>query len=335
MSEFVIFDMEWNMGYQPRVFQYQGIDQTLRGEIIQIGAVKLKDGKTVDRFSLTMKPRIFPKLHYRVAKVTGLTQADLDRGVPIKEGLQRFIDWCGPQAALGEWGLDDVPVLKQNLVLCGLDEAWPRRWYDLQRVFTSQRPRQEGEGMTLEAVVERLGIPKNDAFHDALSDAEYTAAVCGFLDLEKGLAEYPGEEQQLKELLCPPDRDRRDFACWPGYLDGEAWSTSETLRGAACPQCGQPLALDAEDIWLRKGNNCLYSMGHCAQHGPAMIWLRRMRLDGLHFTFARATEPADDAMQAKWAKEKKAAQERARRRKEKEAAEAAALAMERVRNAGR
>lgn len=235
MSDFVIFDMEWNMGYQPRTFQYQGVEQTLRGEIIQIGAVKLRDGQPVDRFSLTMKPRIFPRLHHHVAKVTGLTQAQLDAGVPIKEGLRRFAEWCGPDTPLGEWGQDDVPVLKQNLVLCSLDESWPRKWYDLQRVFTSQRPRQEGEGMTLEAVVERLGIPKNDAFHDALSDAEYTAAVCGFLDLERGLAEYPDEAQQLKELLCPEGRDRRDFRLWPAQVDGEAWSTSSELRGGGVP----------------------------------------------------------------------------------------------------
>lgn len=331
MSDFVIFDMEWNMGYQPRTFQYQGVEQTLRGEIIQIGAVKLRDGQPVDRFSLTMKPRIFPRLHHHVAKVTGLTQAQLDAGVPIKEGLRRFAEWCGPDTPLGEWGQDDVPVLKQNLVLCSLDESWPSKWYDLQRVFTSQRPRQEGEGMTLEAVVERLGIPKNDAFHDALSDAEYTAAVCGFLDLERGLAEYPDEAQQLKELLCPEGRDRRDFRLWPAQVDGEAWSTSSELRGAVCPECGAPLELDKDDVWLRKGNNCLYSMGKCAQHGPAMIWLRRMRLDGLHFTFARATEPAGREAQAKWAREKKAALERARRKREKEAAEA----LERIRKAGR
>ena len=30
MSDFVIFDMEWNMGYQPKTFRYQGIEQTLR-----------------------------------------------------------------------------------------------------------------------------------------------------------------------------------------------------------------------------------------------------------------------------------------------------------------
>ena len=84
------------------------------------------------------------------AKVTGLSQGDLDAGLPMKEGLQKFLDWAGDDAELAEWGLDDVPVLKQNLFLVGLDENWPNRWYDLQRIFLQAYPRKEGEGLTLE-----------------------------------------------------------------------------------------------------------------------------------------------------------------------------------------
>lgn len=331
MAQLIIFDMEWNMGYQPKTFRYQDVEQTLRGEIVQIGAVKMIGGQIADTFRINLKPRIFPKLHHHVAKVTGLTQADLAVGAPIKAGLEQFIAWCGPNAALGEWGLDDVPVLKQNLVLAGLDEAWPTCWYDLQRMFCAQRPRAEGEGMTLESVVDRLGIEKDGAFHDALSDAMYTAKVCQFIDLEKGLASYPSETEQLRELLCPADTARTGFKTWPGCVNGEAWLTDPDLRAASCPVCGAPLAADAEDLWLRRGNNCLYTLRRCAQHGPAMVLLRRMRLDGLHYTFARAVEPADQAMTAKWNKEKKSALERARRKKEREAAEA----LEKARNAGK
>ena len=46
------------------------------------------------------------------------TQADLDKGEPIVQGLRRFMQWCGPDAEFAEWGMDDVPVLKQNLFRC-------------------------------------------------------------------------------------------------------------------------------------------------------------------------------------------------------------------------
>ena len=331
MAQLIIFDMEWNMGYQPKTFLYQGVEQVLRGEIIQIGAVKMEGQEMKDTFSITLKPNVFRKLHHHVAKVTGLTQEDINRGVPLKTGLEKFREWCGPDAVLGEWGLDDVPVLKQNLVLAGLDEGWPCCWYDLQRMFTAQIPRGEGEGMMLEAVVDRLGIEKEEAFHDALSDAVYTAKVCQFIDMEKGMREYPTGEAQLKELLCPPDKQRLDFVSWPGYVDGEAWRTEPAIRAARCPACGAPLVLDEDDIWLRRGNNCMYSMARCTEHGPMMIWLRRSRSDGLHFLFARAVEKADKALKERWQKEKKSALQRARRKREKEAAEA----MLRVKNAGK
>lgn len=331
MAHLIVFDMEWNMGYQPKTFQYQGVEQNLRGEILQIGAVRLEKGQLGERFTVTIRPRIFPRLHHHVAKVTGLTQAQVNAGVSLKEGLEQFIAWCGPNAVLGEWGLDDVPVLKQNLVLAGLNESWPTAWCDLQRVYCAQRPRAEGEGMTLESVVERLGIEKDEAFHDALSDAVYTARVCQGLDMEQGLAAYPNEIEQLQELLCPPDKERHGFVAWPGRVEGESWLSDKALRTAACPVCGETLVPDEQDMWLRRGNNCLYTMQRCKAHGPVMVYLRRSRQDGLHFTFARAVEAADSPTATKWDKEKKAALGRLRRKKEMEAAEA----LEKIKNAGR
>ena len=312
MSQLIVFDMEWNMGYRPKTFQYHGIEQVLRGEIIQIGAVKMEGQEIRDTFRITLRPQIFRKLHHQVAKVTGLTQKDVNAGFPIAQGLKKFRAWCGEDAALGEWGLDDVPVLKQNLFLAGQDESWPHKWYDLQKVYVSQHPLGEGEGMALERMVERLGIEKDEDFHDALADAMYTAKVMQHINIEKGLAAYPDDEKQLEELLCPADKHRQDFISWKGFVDGDAWQKDARMRTARCPECGLPLIPDADDTWLGRGNNCRYSMGTCTSHGPAMIWIRRSHSDGLHYTFARATEKADKALQNKWAHDKQAALERAR-----------------------
>ena len=240
----IVFDLEWNIGYQPKTFDYHGTEQTLRGEIIQIGAVKIDaNARVLDTFRINLKPRIFKKLQHHIAKVTGMTQNDLDMGVPIREGLQQFVRWAGPDAAFAEWGMDDVPVLKQNLYLCKLDENWPNRWYDLQRVFLSQFPRKEGEGMTLESVVTRLEIPTSRPFHDALADALYTVDVCRRLNLEKGLAEYPTEEAQMLESLCPdPDGDYRDIRYFFGYLERETFRDDAEMQTAPCPDCGRTLS---------------------------------------------------------------------------------------------
>lgn len=313
----IVFDLEWNIGYQQRTFRYHGAEEVLRGEIIQIGAVKIDmQANVLDTFRINLRPRIFRKLQHHIAKVTGLTQQDLDAGVPIREGLRQFVQWAGADAAFAEWGMDDVPVLKQNLFLCHLDESWPACWYDLQRVFLSQHPRQEGDGMTLESVVNRLGIPMNRPFHDALADTLYTVDVCRRLDLEKGLAEYPTEEQQLNESLCPdPEGDYRDLRYYYGYVERESFREDPEMQRSECPECGR--ALQADEFWLKRGNTGYYSLAECPCGCRWFIRFKLARRDGLHWNIARCLEaPSADALQ-KWNKQKKQQLERMKRRLEK------------------
>ena len=56
----IVFDLEWNMGNAPKTFNYHGAELTLRGEIIQIGAVRVdENGDVLDTFEMTLRPRIF------------------------------------------------------------------------------------------------------------------------------------------------------------------------------------------------------------------------------------------------------------------------------------
>ena len=186
----IVFDLEWNMGNAPKTFNYHGAELTLRGEIIQIGAARVdENGDVLDTFEMTLRPRIFRKLHWRIAEGTGLSQGELEAGAPIAEGLRRFQEWAGAGAECAEWGLDDVPVLKQNLFLYNMDESWPSRWYDLQQIFLKKYPRGEGEGPTPESVVDRLGIEHDGDFHNALDDAVDLKNIIRHIDL-KGCSEH-------------------------------------------------------------------------------------------------------------------------------------------------
>ena len=133
-------------------------------------------------------------------------------------------------------------MLKQNLFLCNIDESRPTVWYDLQQVFLREHPRKEGEGMTLESVVTRMGIPMERQFHDALSDTLYTADVCRLLDLRAGLAAYPTEDESLQASLCPAPGEYRDFEVFHGYVEQYAWRTDPKIYTMNCPECGTALA---------------------------------------------------------------------------------------------
>ena len=315
----IVFDLEWNIGYQPKTFLYHGTELTLRGEIIQIGAVRINArGDVLDTFEVNLRPRIFRKLQHHIAKVTGLSQGDLDAGLPMKEGLQKFLDWAGPDAELAEWGLDDVPVLKQNLFLAGLDENWPDRWYDLQRIFLQAYPRKEGEGLTLESVVDRLGIPKEEPFHNALDDALYTTKVCRKLPLAEGLAPYPTEEELLKEALlgAEPNPAARDIRLFMNRMEHDDYRNVSELTEAACPKCSAPLTPD--EVWRKRGNTGYYTRCTCPYCGAWYLRCKLSRRDGLHWSFARCTEPATPEADAKWDKQKAALLERMKRKANKE-----------------
>ena len=292
----------------------------------QVGMI-FQDFNLLDTFSIHLRPRIFRKLQHHIAKVTGLTQADLDKGEPIVQGLRRFMQWCGPDAEFAEWGMDDVPVLKQNLYLCNIDESKPTIWYDLQQVFLREHPRKEGEGMTLESVVTRLGLPMERQFHDALSDTLYTADVCRMLDLRAGLAAYPTEEESLRASLCPTPGDYRDFEVFRGYVEQYTWRTDPKIYTMSCPECGAPLKPD--DVWLKKGSNSWYTLSqcpHCAGSSNAAgkgVFQRYKlaRRDGLHWSYARCLQIPDDASLARWEKQRTAQLERMKARAEKQAAE--------------
>lgn len=316
----VVFDLEWNIGYRPKLFRYHGVELTLRGEIIQIGAVRIDErGEVLDTFEINLKPRIFRKLQHHIAKVTGLTQGDLDAGYPAKEGLQRFLDWAGPDAELAEWGLDDVPVLKQNLFLLGLDETWPCQWYDLQRLFVQAYPRKEGESLTLESVVDRLGIPKEEAFHNALDDALYTAKICRKIPLVEGLASYPTEEELLKEALLGPEGnpDAKDIQLFMQRMDHDDYRNDPALSVVHCPVCDH--LLEPDTIWLKRGNTGYYTKSTCPLCGPWIVRYKLSRRDGLHWNFARCTEPATPELLTRWEKQKAASLERLKRKEERAA----------------
>ena len=272
----VLFDLEWNIGYQPYTFNYHGVQQTLRGEIVEIGAVKIdEDANVLDTFSIHLRPRIFRKLQHHIAKVTGLTQADLDKGEPIVQ----------------------------------------------------EHPRKEGEGMTLESVVTRMGIPMERPFHDALSDTLYTANVCRLLDLRAGLAAYPTEDEALRQSLCQTPGDYRDFTVFHGYVEQYAWRAEPKISQMPCPECGTTLQPD--EIWLKKGSNSWYTLCQCPSctgsgnaAGQGVFQRYKLsRRDGLHWSFARCAQMPDAESLARWEKLRTAQLERMRAKAEKQAAE--------------
>jgi DNA polymerase-3 subunit alpha (Gram-positive type) len=81
--EYVVFDLE-TTGFSPQDCQ-----------IIEIGAVKIKNMAITDRFSCFVKLEKGRDLPYKITKLTGITLRDLQGGLEEKEALSQFKDFCG------------------------------------------------------------------------------------------------------------------------------------------------------------------------------------------------------------------------------------------------
>ena len=85
--DYIIFDLEWNQPYSNDISFMKRTRMPLTGEIIQIGAIKLNDKlEIVDSFTMYVKPKYLLHMHKHVKALTGITNQDLNRGVPFRMG---------------------------------------------------------------------------------------------------------------------------------------------------------------------------------------------------------------------------------------------------------
>ena len=137
---YISLDLEWNQAYAQKALAVQKrLECRLRGEVIQIGAVKLDEHlNIIGSYRITVKPKFFKVIQRYVMRLTGIDQNMLDHGTPLPEAIERFRRWCGEDFAFLTWGPDDIPMLEDNLRAHRLDGTWLRRVYDLQLIFNRQ-----------------------------------------------------------------------------------------------------------------------------------------------------------------------------------------------------
>ena len=86
--DYIVLDMEWNQPYAGSPSSRKVLPVQIRGEIIQIGAVRItEDQQVADEFQVLIKPKYFRRLNRRVSKLTGIKEAQL-REEALPEGKQ-------------------------------------------------------------------------------------------------------------------------------------------------------------------------------------------------------------------------------------------------------
>lgn len=90
MREYVAFDLE-TTGLSPE-----------HDQIIEIGAVKIKDTRIIGKYNCILYPEV-PVSNF-IMELTGINREMLDQGIPLREGVEGFLNFC-----------DSFPVLGHNV----------------------------------------------------------------------------------------------------------------------------------------------------------------------------------------------------------------------------
>ena len=158
MDSFVVFDIE-TTGFS-----------SVKNHIIEIGAVKVENGKIVDRFSTYVNPQ--EPIPYRITKLTTITDADVMDAPTIDQVLPEFFAFCEGCVLVAHNASFDIGFIKENARRLGLPYAYTHvDTLAMARVLLPQLAK-----FTLDHVAKTVGVSLEN-HHRAVDDAEATAEI--------------------------------------------------------------------------------------------------------------------------------------------------------------
>ena len=270
--DYIVLDMEWNQPWPGSPSAKKILPVQIRGEIIQIGAVRLSDHQVLDEFQVMIRPKYYRRLNRRVSKLTGIKDHQLrDYGVPFPEAMEQFRQWCGEDVVFLTWGFDDIGILRENLRLFGMEESWTQVRYNAQMIFNAQTDGSTAQ-KALKTAMEIFGIEATRPAHDALGVAFHTAQICARLDLERGAQEYTqalkNHEDGFHGADLPGCICRKVYH---GYPDKNAALGAMTGTENKCPTCGRQML---GSRWFAQPGRRYMDLAACPEHGKFLIRVR-------------------------------------------------------------
>ena len=233
--DYVIFDLEWNQCPYGKGKE----NPKLPFEIIEIGAVKM-DGErnVVGTFHRIVKPVVYQHLHHRTREVVGLTEEDLQNGIPFAQAVQEFFAFSGGACMFGTWGPGAIQY----------------------ETMKSRR--------ALEYATDFLHLPKDEHFHQALSDAKYTADIFARIDMDVVLA-----YDSIDVYQNPKSKKEEIHAVYNGYtkfISREFDTKEEAMHdrevcSTHCCICGKTARKRLR--WFSAGGKNYYCVAWCPEHG--------------------------------------------------------------------
>ena len=294
---YIVVDLERNQAMSSKSSVFNKLPIKLRGEIIEIGAVKLDENmQPADEFTIDVKPVYFKRMHYKVKKLTGFDKERLAKGYSFRDAFEKFREWCGEDVTFLTWGCDDRGIMEQNIIIHDLDWDWIADWINLQLIYNMQTDGDKNQ-KSLATAMEHFNIEQTRVAHDALGDAYNTALVCTKLDIAQGLAQYEDasrmlslhtHKQQSGENKGPEPLEHLVF---PGYISkSEAFADSDLIT-LPCPDCSKELSCQR---WINQGDQRYMNIYTCPDCGSYLLRLKFRKHEDNTWAANRLVYKADD-----------------------------------------
>ena len=157
-DSYVVFDIE-TTGFSP-----------VKNRIIEIGAVKVVEGKIVDRFSTFVNPRV--PIPFRIEQLTSINDEMVMDAPGIEEVLPEFLKFCEGTIFVAHNANFDMSFIMENSAQLNI-ELHPT-YVDTVGIARVLLPHQAKH--TLDAVAKTMGVSLEN-HHRAVDDAEATAEI--------------------------------------------------------------------------------------------------------------------------------------------------------------
>lgn len=152
-------------------FETTGLSPNMGDRAIEIGAVRIEDGRVTDRFQELMNPG--RPISGFIEDYTGITNRMLQSAPPCGEVMRRFSDFIGVFNLVAHNASFDQRFLDAELEMISEE----RRGQFACSMLAARRLYQEAPNHKLGSLVEYMNIPSDGVFHRALYDSEMTAKL--------------------------------------------------------------------------------------------------------------------------------------------------------------
>lgn len=264
MNNYIVLDLEWNQGAGAPS------GDGLTFEVVEIGAVKLNENlEIIGGFHGLIRPVVHPVIHFKIREMTKITEAELASGRSFAEVCKEFLDWCGKDPVFCTWGPMDLEELQNNMDYFGVENPFPRPfyYYDLQKLYgiTSGSPK---DRLSLDSVVNALGLETDGVFHRAPDDARYTARVMQAMGFDQ-VRQFVSVDYH-RPPTCRKEEIYKEFGTYSKFVS-QIYETKEDamedrkLTCTVCYQCGRTLRKKIR--WFSSNSKIYFCLAICPDHG--------------------------------------------------------------------